>query len=192
MRMFVACLAIACFLPVGASNSGQPLDCSDWVFGEPGIACEDRARDTECGASPFCVKAASLVVVNNDGRFLGLRRTPALPPCGNLGLFRYELVRSDGPEASEQVVGYIDERCVSEVESKADALITVLDPDGAGDLLSFLSFDRITGTVLIPLASRCQRDGGGGQRVSCSTGFYSEEWLVSLTGFTTTESPRVF
>ncbi len=26
-------------LPTSASNPGEPLDCSDWVFVEPGFSC---------------------------------------------------------------------------------------------------------------------------------------------------------
>ena len=32
-------LVVACVLPAWASEPGQPLDCSDMVFTEPGLTC---------------------------------------------------------------------------------------------------------------------------------------------------------
>ena len=41
MRGFAVLAAVAVFFsPVLASNPGEPLDCSDWVFLEPGFWCE--------------------------------------------------------------------------------------------------------------------------------------------------------
>lgn len=37
MRLTVALLAVA--LAAQASQPGQPLDCSDWVFNDPGLYC---------------------------------------------------------------------------------------------------------------------------------------------------------
>ena len=40
MRTPLIVLAVLCFIPSWASEPGQPLGCSDWVFNEPGLACE--------------------------------------------------------------------------------------------------------------------------------------------------------
>jgi hypothetical protein len=42
MRQLSAVCMLALFaLPAAASQPGQPLDCSDWVFLEPGLTCSD-------------------------------------------------------------------------------------------------------------------------------------------------------
>ena len=37
--LIVGILFVLCLLPAWASNPGEPLDCSDWVFLEPGLSC---------------------------------------------------------------------------------------------------------------------------------------------------------
>ena len=37
MRPLLIVLAVLCFIPSWASDPGEPLDCSDWVFLEPGL-----------------------------------------------------------------------------------------------------------------------------------------------------------
>jgi hypothetical protein len=51
MRLSAACLVACCLvLPVWGSEPGEPLDCSDWVFVEPGFAC-DEALQFPCDSS---------------------------------------------------------------------------------------------------------------------------------------------
>lgn len=38
-RRFAAVFVLFAFFPCLASEPGQPLDCSDWVFLEPGLSC---------------------------------------------------------------------------------------------------------------------------------------------------------
>ena len=62
-------------LPAWASDPGEPLDCSDWVFLEPGVACEMvipfpcsvGSQDTHwCAASRYTDRA----VPDNEGHLL--------------------------------------------------------------------------------------------------------------------------
>ena len=44
-RIVLSVLGLVCLLPAWASEPGQPLDCSDWVFLEPGLVCTEFISD---------------------------------------------------------------------------------------------------------------------------------------------------
>ena len=48
-------VAVVCLLPAWASEPGEPLDCSDWVFLEPGLSCTPWVSfPCEEDENPFC------------------------------------------------------------------------------------------------------------------------------------------
>ena len=133
-------------LPTLASNPGEPLDCSDWVFLEPGFSCREIA--------PFpCDKAVCEVggmnfAVDNEGAILMLRwDQTASPPCGSEAAGRLELVASN--DLSEVVIGYVEHRCVNPVSERIDRIIG----DGIGLLTEGffykLLFDEENGRALL-------------------------------------------
>ena len=69
MRTLIVVLAVLCFLPVFASEPGQPLDCSDWVFLEPGYSCQTLLPAPCTQASNiFCTYNHSGLTADNEGR----------------------------------------------------------------------------------------------------------------------------
>ena len=91
-------LLASCLMPAGASEPGQPLDCSDWVFLEPGLSCSpwvsfpcDEADNPFCGAS-----SVPLWAFDNAGQVYQARDTLSVrvEACG--GIDRIELIRHDG------------------------------------------------------------------------------------------------
>ena len=78
-------------LPVWASNPGEPLDCSDWVFLEPGFSCREIAP-FPCDKA-VCEAGGMNFAVDNEGAILMLRwDQTASPPCGSEAAGRLELV----------------------------------------------------------------------------------------------------
>ena len=73
MRRPLIVLAVLCLLPARASEPGQPLDCSDWVFLEPGLTCSTWA--TPDTAPIPALNRGSGLVVDNLGRMLFVRVT---------------------------------------------------------------------------------------------------------------------
>ena len=50
-RLLIPLLFAVTPFPASASNPGEPLDCSDWVFLEPGLSCTDFHVISRCSAS---------------------------------------------------------------------------------------------------------------------------------------------
>ena len=115
--LIVSALFMLCVAPVAASNPGEPLDCSDWVFLEPGLSCSDFARP--CAEELFCSGVGLLpMTLDNEGRQYRLRTTQ-IGLCGTAAVLnRAELVRWDG--ARSQVVAYIEDRCLGGNVNPAD------------------------------------------------------------------------
>jgi hypothetical protein len=85
-----------------ASEPGQPLDCSDWVFLEPGMSCTQFI----CPSSDpdDCVNGNAGLVFDNEGRMIRIR-TRSGGTCGS----RYEVVAFEGEEW--RPIAFIDRRC---------------------------------------------------------------------------------
>ncbi len=103
-------VGIALATPARASEPGQPLDCSDWVFLEPGHDCSAWVPfpcDPE--SNPFCGGSAVGQVFDNAGRLFRTQKTLSyrVEACG--GLDRLEVLAYDGTTAT--VVGFLMERC---------------------------------------------------------------------------------
>jgi hypothetical protein len=163
-------LLVITFIPAWASNPGEPLDCSDWVFLEPGYSCSHFARP--CESSDTCFEGGAERVVDNDGGVLYLKAVQ-LPQCfSGKSNWRRELHRFDG--ATDTVIGYVDERCG---ECGIEALY-----ESWNDPPTKMVFDEENGRVLIPLYSTCFTCC----LPSICTGYPSVRWIAAIEGFTTT------
>ena len=169
-HVFAAVAIAAAFLsPAQASNPGEPLDCSDWVFLEPGFTCVEVVGD--CGWSipyEWCEGGRS-PVVDNDGHLLRLDRVthPDLLSCPPSGfpLFRTRLLSLNG--SVQTVLAYIDDRCLQQGGRQE----VFLGP-------SQLSFDDKNGRLIFGFRNTCLGEPAG----TCPGKFT----LASIHGFTTT------
>ena len=163
----------ALLLSVGswASEPGQPLDCSDWVFLEPGHSCVVEIAPRECGAS--CTFQNRDLEIDNLGRRYVIKTRPiGYCPCGGIEKRRTSLVRLDGGNGTE--IAYFEDRCF---ECGAYGGYDLMFPKGG------LVFDRTNGKMLIPLGNGCYPCTG------CSACPYSTadgDWLAAITGFAAT------
>jgi hypothetical protein len=154
-----------------ASEPGQPLDCSDWVFNEPGHSCTlwvPPNCTTVDPASPFCVPHLENLVLDNNGGQLATRILPTGASCCDqpgscFPCSRFALIRYDG--VAEQIIAYVDGR---------------LNADGGNDGISGtqLDFDRSNGRLLVWLTST-----GEGPP---SPPYGNVRWVAAIGGFATT------
>ena len=154
----VIAMAIVAWGSVCASEPGQPLDCSDWVFLESGYACTDWCA---IGCQPAARSNGPLdtQAFDNESWLYRIRFDPSHSSgaCGNLGrlwLYRY----NGGPDVP---FAYIDDRCNG------------ADKDTVRSLYRYIQFDPISGRLLLWLVSDSDTQEGG-------------EWIVAIEGFTTT------
>jgi len=107
--------------PAFASNPGEPLDCSDWVFLEPGLSC--AKIDCDLIDTGWC-RFGNDTQPANEGGMLRVRVAPLNPPieCQAIGATviagkRLELLRFDG--TTETILGFLDERCQPQSDATA-------------------------------------------------------------------------
>jgi len=184
IRMFVLlALGSALVLPASASQPGQPLDCSDWVFLAPGLSCSYFVAP-QASDSLFFTRGTNKVV-DNEGRLMIVRNVPGgccqTDCCCSSAFGRIEIVRLDG--ANEQVVAFLEDRCVSSSGFMDEAEPRNGDTIGGDELatIGVLTFDGAQGRVLLPLRTYCREYGSPG----CSyedTGY----WVAAIGGFATT------
>jgi hypothetical protein len=192
-------ILVVCLSPAYASNPGEPLDCSDWVFLEPGFSCSNRIPypcestfDPLLGSDDgFCgYRNLSDMAVDNTGTMYRLRRGAAIDESGNplscgtggtsnSWLGRLFLVRWVD-NAPVDVVAYVDDQCVSDAGSPLGHKDVLLTPPQLGWDSDQMMFDEESGSLLLvlreaciaPDSSLCNYDEGG--------------WLVAIDGFATT------
>jgi hypothetical protein len=179
---FAAVLAVA-FVCSGvfASPPGQPLDCSDWVFLEPGFACT-RLFGGVGSQSPG---ELSPVQIDNTGRLFRFGPSTAIGVCGpgqdGFVARRHPIQWRNGDVW--QMFAYVDDRCVT---PSSATQVDALQPAGPNDpgmpFKRALEFDPANGRMLVSLVSSCE---GG---VDCTaypvgTGDY---WVASISGFAST------
>ena len=179
-------LGSAC-LPATASDPGQPLDCSDWVFLEPGLSCS-VVRAAPCG--PFCgggsdVSPGNARAVDPLGNLYLTRRILQLDDCGTGGLARRrtEIRRMDST-GTETVIAHIDDRCEDSgqyLEFLGPANPQIAEIDLWTTYSGFVQFDPNHGRLLIALRSEC-RDADG----SCPSPYGGGFWIAGFDGFPTT------
>ena len=154
-----------------ASDPGQPLDCSDWVFVEPGHACVPWVPwPCDPHLNPRCDAPGRVAVMDNQSREFRVRDVP-LPDLPDCSRNRVEISLWDG--VSERVIAYLDARC--------DGLAR--KDEAANDSVQ-ATFDQTRGALLIPLASYCN----AGQPPLCAYATRGEpnRWVAAITGFATT------
>ncbi|MHC4091503.1 MAG: hypothetical protein ACYSVY_14735, partial [Planctomycetota bacterium] len=166
-------------MPALASSPGEPLDCSDWVFLEPGYYCNPETPMHHCGAQCFYFRGME---VDNEGYRYQLRREQTSSiACGGLGWFRTELVRMAGTE--ETTIAYVEDRCV--IDGLADKILPVLRQTG-GPVTTFggVLFDDKAGVMFLVLDSFCGLARGD---LECGyTGRPDDgRWIARIGGFRT-------
>ena len=140
--------------PAWASEPGEPLDCDDWVFLEPGLSCTDM----DCAGNRWC-ELGNQTQALSDGGIVQLRMSSfgSQIDCAVVGNplrlgQRLEIVRFDG--AVETIIGQLDARCGP--PDTRDGLLF-------GDhLREVITFDPTAGRLYIhELMSTCTTNGSG-------------------------------
>jgi hypothetical protein len=178
MRYAIAALALLVSPSAAfASQPGQPLDCSDWVFLQPGLTCATLAPFQ--GDNPPVFWKGVQKEVDNTGSLYTLREP--FGPASSLwrtGDGRLDLVRSDG--VSDTVVAYVADRggpCAGCVDH-------VRPTDGASDFKhsETLTFDRVNGRFILAIESFCASESA----YFCGPGWDYDGWsLIAIGGFAT-------
>lgn len=163
----VSVFALLCVTAARASQPGQPLDCSDWVFLESGLSCTvylDPGPPNNCGPYPFhqCRFSDQRIDIDNQGRRYTVVFYGGSGQCGSD--YGVKLVRFNGTE--QQTVAYVPGRCFPDRGGY---------PNGEWDMAQPLwdptvKFDAVSGSMLIPLASS-------------GTGYGGVMWIASINGF---------
>jgi hypothetical protein len=172
MKKLLVVLVSTIALPALASQPGQPLDCSDWVFLEPGHSCAMFAPIGSAPPASDVLSKGTNRVTDNSGNLLFLRRINM--SCRNVLL---QLIRFDAQ--GEHVVGYIQDRDYDGCSSpfRADRILpTENSPPYQPEVISF---DPINGRVLIPLRSYCQQ----ALNDLCGTCYACGWWVAAVGGF---------
>lgn len=180
MRRFLLPLGVAlfCLLPALASNPGEPLDCSDWVFLEPGLSCSVSVP-LPCANSRFCHGIQEEVAADNEGGLLRIEQEvlgdvfcPGMTYA--VASYRVKIVRRSA--GITETLAYIESRC-----GQPGALDRVTHSQYEG-----LLFDDKLGRLYVPLQVNCTPDDGtcvyqvpGGETQGGA-------WLAAIDGFTTT------
>lgn len=171
-----------------ASDPGQPLDCSDWVFVEPGHSCV-TVLPANC-SSDFCSvhlngpdERGVNRAADNQGNLYLVRRVLTEGSCDPNQLFgRVELVRLD-PAGLEHVVGYMPDRNYTPTNgacSAHDLAFPTRDPsfyNVSGPMAGVLTFLPTAGRFVISLTSWSPS--------SNVQPYGPQVWLGAITGFPT-------
>jgi len=171
-------IAVAFLSPAQASNPGEPLDCSDWVFLQPGYSCELFSPRDQLMSPVWREGKGASLVTDNQGRMLTLRfsYTEEVWP-DNRG--RIEIVSSDG--LTESVIGYVNDRGLSGFEDRIrptyywDWRIGSGLQAYAGVLTEAIAFDPVNGKLLVFLRSYA----------AIPPYYPNAKWIAAIGGFTT-------
>ena len=180
MRLLLsAIVVIVCTGLLLASEPGEPLGCSDWVFLEPGLSCSTEIAfpcEDATGFLTWCT-GNSGIEADNVGGQIAVRVVPLqgvidcdFGPIQNA--YRAELVRFDG--VAEHVLGYVDGRCGPPASGTVD---TLRGPSGMWQLV----FDEEGGGLQVVMLPDCS---GLAAPFDCQYG--EGRTLIRIDGFTTT------
>ncbi len=174
--MRVAILLFVAFACLGAfaSEPGQPLDCSDWVFTQPGYACARLFGGVERPGN------LSPVQSDNTGRIFRFGPSALIGTCA-LGaeIYRHPLEWRNGDVWT--LFAYVDDRCVTSTTNQYDRFVPQAQPAPSVPFAPALAFDPTSGRMLLSLLSSCEI-GGDCAAYPPGTGDY---WVASITGFAT-------
>jgi hypothetical protein len=161
----VACSAVL------ASSPGQPLDCSDWVFLEPGLSC--RIVVADCSQVDIGAGCANLSGRPSDGDGTTLIiETRSLTTAGCPG--------TGAPGATIQIARVADgvRSVIASISSRCGSFGTTDDVQYPND--TYAGFDLAHGRLYLGLLRRCEAGAMG----VCS--YQLTNQLVAIDGFTTT------
>ena len=186
LRILVAiAAAIALATPAPASEPGQPLDCSDWVFLEPGLSCS-VVRPANCATEFACLDGNPRAIDNQERLLWITSEAVGNVDCPGLGLnthYRLKLIALEN--TGERVLGYVDDRCGS--VGGVDAIRHIVNTGSSIPDRNWgkLEFDASGGRVLIPIVSQCITGGRcpGYSPLEPPPPLY---WLAAIEGFATT------
>jgi len=165
-----------------ASEPGQPLDCGDWVFLEPGYSCSVFSSPVPFeGLTPLLRGKGSGIAADNAGALLTLRfsfvETFLSDPHLTLG--RTEILRTSGQ--ATQIVGYIEDRLHA---GGRDQIRPRYFYDFVGDhgyppgmtglTIEPIAFDPVNGVLFIPLDGYCN---------NCAPSYPHGFWIAAINGF---------
>lgn len=188
MRLTVVLfVAFGCSITL-ASDPGQPLDCSDWVFLEQGHTCVTLSPFGLADNSSILRKGGT-VAGDNAGGVYSLNETVAGGGSWHRDAGRLELLRWNG--AMETVVAYIADRggqcpgCSDLIRPTDSGCPQAADGcvNGAGVYLKeALTFDAIGGRMIFSVLSFCSNSNAN----NCGPGNDYTGWsIIAITGFPT-------
>jgi hypothetical protein len=174
MRIVTLALLVLFVLPVSASEPGQPLDCSDWVFTSPGMSCSVFSPPVAAAATMFHEEGV-FEAVDNEGRLMMLRRYRIGDCCGGCApLYRLELLRFDG--ANEETLGFVEDRCNGD---DLDIIGPTGGEPGQSTSIHKFTFDAVNGRVLIGVSSwNCS-----GSQCADDPPYSGTSWIMAADGF---------
>ena len=180
MMLLVILLAVPT-LPAWASQPGQPLDCSDWVFLEPGYSCSIYATGNLWDARLF--SRGSNLIVDTAGRLLSLKSSVALLGSGVYSPGNFEIHYLE--DNQERILARIQDRDggqsgeTDHVRPAVGECHTNYCDAGFNYLSETTSFDPINGRLLVYLRSYCTVTN-----LYCpSPADYDVQWIAAIDGF---------
>ncbi len=186
MRLATILVLVGVLIPtVGiSSDPGEPLDCSDWVFLEPGLYCEEVSPFTNSVPEPAAMRGGEYSVIDNVGRILRVERVfmSADEFCDGIvnakTFYRTQIVAN--VSGADAVLAHIDDRCGA-LAGEADLIWPWTNVnEGRGSIL----FDRGLGALHLLTTNQCR----GHASDNCeSVAFYGggPTWF-RIRGFATT------
>jgi hypothetical protein len=182
MRFAAVLLFVVACSGALASEPGQPLDCSDWVMLEPGLACS-TVIPADCSTTPVCSRGANMII-DNTARQVFIRSGGQIGNCGNAILYRTEIVAVARNSSTETRLAYVLDRCGA--PGSADKIWANGTPENGGPTappFDVLTFDDKNGRLSVPMHSECVNSGAGNG--GCPSPYPGGAWLMALDGFTT-------
>lgn len=163
MRGTAVLLVVLVTSPIFASDPGQPLDCSDWVFFRPGLSCTMYGPFGTVEDSEFLQRGSNVASDNTERRYI-------------LRMILDEVLKTElvmWTATGEEVIARISDRPGP------------IGPGGTVDAVRpndgrVLWFDAIAGRLLFELNSFCVQEG-----VLCPSGvdYGGGRWIAAIEGF---------
>jgi len=183
--LLVPVLFLFATLPAWASQPGQPLDCSDWIFNDPGYSCTIYATGSEW--NPGLFSRGSNLVVDTAGRLLILKTSVALDASYDYFPGHFEIHVLDGNQ--DRVLARMQDRDggqpgeIDHIRPAAGVCQSNYCDAGLNYPSETISFDPVNGRLLVWLRSYCTTTNA-----ACpSPDQYGVNWMAAIDGF-----PKLF
>ncbi len=184
MAKWALIVLMAACLPAFASEPGQPLDCSDWVFLEPGLSCE--VIDAPA-AGFFFTRTGVNLSVDNTGRMFRIADVASSPQAPNA--WEHSLagitIQGFGESGAETVAQILDRVGVGGYCDHIRPIRPKCERDSWQDCIQWTTgrtmlFDAVGGRLLIPVDIYCSHCSEMGQ--TCP--YYGREaQVIAIGGF---------